>query len=210
MAREDLSKRGKVGETYRSGSFAKAKKKGLKTADLSKKQLQRAQTARGRKVTKKQVTRATKNEASISDTQFETGKGVTKGGKLFTGTVTLASGRKATYVKGRRVVASKKAPAKPARSRGGSGGRTTSKPRATTTRVSPSARGEGAGRVTPTRQPVSKVARQATDSFVSMPRNASDRSRARNLPGRTRRRPASWLSRTSRGQWNPTTRRYER
>lgn len=151
MAREDLSKRGKVGGVYRSGSFAKAKKRGAKTANLTKKDLSRAQTARGKKVSQRQVAKATKKtaRADISETQFEKGRGVTRNGKLFTGTVKLASGKTATYVRGRRVVAGKKSTSA---GRGGSGGRststTTSRPstkKTTTTRVSPSQRGEGSG-----------------------------------------------------------------
>lgn len=145
MAREDLSKRGKVGGVYRSGSF-----KGKKAANLSKAQLKRATTARGKKVSQKAVTKATSaKRTSISQTQFEKGRGVTKDGKLFTGRVKLASGKTATYVRGRRVVAGKKAAA-PARGRSGSGSRggtttPTTKRNVTTTRVTPSQRGEGAG-----------------------------------------------------------------
>ena len=139
MAREDLSGRGKVGETYRSGKFKKARAKGLKTSDLSKAQLKRAQTARGKKVSQKSVKRATRNVANISETQFEKGRGVTRNGKLFTGQVKLASGKMATYVKGRRVVAGPKK--KPATGgRGVSGGRgsgsgTQAKPSSTSSRV---------------------------------------------------------------------------
>lgn len=149
MAREDLTGRGQKGGVYRSGKFAKAKKRGAKTANLTKSDLSRAQTARGKKVSQRQVAKATKKtaRADISETQFEKGRGVTRNGKLFTGTVKLASGKRATYVRGRRVVAGKKPAA-----RGGSGGRststTTSPPstkKTTTTRVSPSQRGEGSG-----------------------------------------------------------------
>lgn len=107
---EDLSKRKKVGDVYRSGSFAKAKKKGLKVSDLKKGQLKRAQTVGGKKITARQVKRATNvaNRTNISDTSFVKGQGVMKDGKLFTGSVTLASGKTAQYVKGRRVVAGAK------------------------------------------------------------------------------------------------------
>lgn len=154
MAREDLTGRGQKGGVYRSGSFAKAKKRGAKTANLTKKDLSRAQTARGKKVSQRQVTKATKKtaRANISETQFEKGRGVTRNGKLFTGTVKLASGKRATYVRGRRVVAGKKSTAA---GRGGSGGRggatataKTTKPG--TTRVTPSERGEGSGASKPT------------------------------------------------------------
>lgn len=120
---EDLSKRGKVGNVYRSGSFTKAKKKGLKVSDLKKSQLKRAQTVRGKKITARQIKRATNvaNKTDISKTQFVKGQGVLgPNGKPLTGSVTLASGKTAQYVKGRRVVAAKKAPAKPS-----SGGTTT-------------------------------------------------------------------------------------
>ena len=142
---DDLSKRGMVGGVYRSGRF-----KGKKAADLTKAQLKRAETARGKKVSQKQVRKATSRVTTdISRTKFEKGRGVTKNGRLFTGTVKLASGKTATYVKGRRVVAGKK------RSAGsGGGGGTTAKPPApkrnvTTSRVSPSRRGEGAGGAKP-------------------------------------------------------------
>ena len=146
MAREDLSGRGKVGDVYRSGRF-----KGKKAANLSKAQLKRAQTARGKKVSQKSVKRATRNVANISETQFEKGRGVTRNGKLFTGQVKLASGKMATYVKGRRVVAGPKK-ASGGRGRGGSGaggtGGTGSRAaNIPTSRVSPSRRQEGAGRL---------------------------------------------------------------
>jgi hypothetical protein len=116
---EDLSKRKKVGDVYRSGSFAKAKKKGLKVSDLKKSQLKRAQTVGGKKITARQVKRATNvaNKTNISDTSFVKGQGVMKDGKLLTGSVTLASGKTAQYVKGRRVVAGPKKDS----SKGGSG-----------------------------------------------------------------------------------------
>ena len=125
---EDLSKRGKVGDVYRSGSFTKAKKKGLKVSDLKKSQLKRAQTVGGKKITARQVKRATNvaNETNISDTKFVKGQGVLgPNGKPLTGSVTLASGKTAQYVKGRRVVAgAKKAPSGGG---GGGGGRTVTK-----------------------------------------------------------------------------------
>ena len=147
---EDLSKRGKVGDVYRSGSFAKAKKKGLKTSALNKTQLKRAQTVGGKKITARQVKRATnaKNKTSISDTKFVKGQGVIgPNGKPLTGSVTLASGKTAQYVKGRRVVASKKAPVTTRRGGGGggSGVATPQRGKGTVTRVSPSDRQEGAG-----------------------------------------------------------------
>lgn len=147
---EDLSKRGKVGDVYRSGSFAKAKKKGLKTSNLNKTQLKRAQTVGGKKITARQVKRATsaKNKTSMSDTKFVKGQGVLgPNGKPLTGSVTLASGKTAQYVKGRRVVASKKAPVTTRRGGGGGGSGVATPPRGkgTVTRVSPSDRGEGSG-----------------------------------------------------------------
>ena len=147
---EDLSKRGKVGDVYRSGSFAKAKKKGLKTSALNKAQLKRAQTVGGKKITARQVKRATnaKNKTSISDTKFVKGQGVIgPNGKPLTGSVTLASGKTAQYVKGRRVVASKKAPVTTRRGGGGGGSGVATPPRGkgTVTRVPPSVRGEGGG-----------------------------------------------------------------
>ena len=156
--REDLSKRGKIGETYRSGKF-----KGKKAADLSKAQLKRATTARGKKVSQKAVTRATKakNMANISDTQFVKGKGVMKGGKLFTGQVKLASGKTATYVKGRRVVAGKKS----AGGGTGGGGKGSNIP---TTRVTPQQRQENARRT-----PESYNRQGAEGPRQSIPRNGT-------------------------------------
>jgi len=155
---EDLSKRGKVGDVYRSGSFAKAKKKGLKVSDLKKSQLKRAQTVGGKKITARQVKRATNvaNKTNISDTSFVKGQGVMKNGKLLTGSVTLASGKTARYVKGRRVVAgAKKAPSTGGGGGGGGGGGTTT-PKRTTTRVPPSRRDEGAGGKPPAPKPTDK------------------------------------------------------
>lgn len=100
---EDLSKRGKVGDVYRSGSYKKAAKRGFKTAGLTSKEMRKATTLRGKKLTAKQRTRASELK-DISQTRWEKGRGVVdKSGKAFTGTVMLASGKTASYVKGRRV-----------------------------------------------------------------------------------------------------------
>lgn len=82
-----------------------------KTLNLTKKQI----AAKG----KKAVAASKQAATSISDTKFEKGKGVTKGGKAFTGKVDLGGGNIAVYVDGKRVRAAKKAAAP---SRGGSGG----------------------------------------------------------------------------------------
>lgn len=116
---EDLSKRGKVGDVYRSGSYKKAARRGFKTAGLTSKEMGKATTLRGKKLTAKQRTRASELK-DISQTRWEKGRGVVdKSGKAFTGTVMLASGKTASYVKGRRVGIG---PKKKAPSGGGGGG----------------------------------------------------------------------------------------
>ena len=140
--------RGKVGDVYRSGKY-----KG-KTTDLSKKQVAGARRvgSAGRSGVGKKEAKAAMKSVSISDTTWKkaserTGpraKGgilVGKDGKAITGTVTLASGKKATYVRGKRVQAAYK----PTKSPSGGGGK-----KIPTTRVAPSVRGEGgAGSVRP-------------------------------------------------------------
>lgn len=117
--REDLSKRGMKDGVYRSGSFKKAKKKGYKVANLTKKQVKRGK-AGGKKVTEKQAKAAQKNVVQISDTKFVRGEGVMgPDGKPLTGKVQLASGKMAHYVNGRRV---KSGGPKGNRSGGGRGG----------------------------------------------------------------------------------------
>jgi len=100
---QDLSKRGKVGDVYRGGSYKKAKARGYKTAGLSADQMKKATTLKGKKVSAGQMKKAGVLK-DISSTRWEKGKGVVgPGGKAFTGTVQLASGKTASYVKGRRV-----------------------------------------------------------------------------------------------------------
>jgi len=100
---EDLSKRGKVGDVYRSGSYKKAKKSGFKTAGLSSDQMKKATTLKGKKVSAAQMKKAGVLQ-KIENTKFVKGKGVVgPGGKAFTGSVILASGKSASYVKGRRI-----------------------------------------------------------------------------------------------------------
>lgn len=117
--------RGMKNGVYRSGKY-----KG-KTTNLTKKQVaagRRVGKAGQSRVGKKTAQRAMK-EVKIQDTTWKkaserTGpraKGgilVNKDGKPVTGTVTLASGKKATYVRGKRVAAVKKTTG----GRGGSGG----------------------------------------------------------------------------------------
>jgi len=123
---EDLSKRGKVGDVYRSGSYKKAAKKGYKTTGLSRKQMGKATTLKGKALTKRQKTRASELK-SISDTKWVKGKGVVgKNGKAFTGTVQLASGKTASYVNGRRVGVNTKKTKTPAAKGKGGNGKTTS------------------------------------------------------------------------------------
>jgi hypothetical protein len=100
---QDLSKRGKVGDVYRGGSYKKASKAGYKTAGLSSAQMKKATTLKGKKISASQMKKAGELKP-ISSTTFVKGKGVVgPGGKAFTGTVQLASGKTASYVKGRRI-----------------------------------------------------------------------------------------------------------
>lgn len=103
MAREDLSKRGKVGDVYRSGSYKKAAKRGYKTTNVPTEKFKKVTTLKGQKLTAAQ--RAKVGELKdIGTTHWEKGKGVVgPGGKAFTGTVQLASGKTASYFQGRRV-----------------------------------------------------------------------------------------------------------
>jgi hypothetical protein len=97
---QDLSKRGKVGDVYRGGSYKKSK---VKTAGLSSDEMKRATTLKGKKVSAGQMKKAGVLK-DISSTRWEKGKGVVgPGGKAFTGSVQLASGKTASYVKGRRI-----------------------------------------------------------------------------------------------------------
>lgn len=150
-----------MAEIQRSGKY-----KG-KTRDLTKKQVaagRRVGKAGKASIGKKEVKRAMKS-IDIRDTTWkkaETRTGprakggivVGKDGKPITGTVTLASGKTATYVRGKRVRAVPQKKSKGGGSMGGGsrGGGTTTKNNIPTTRVSPSARGEGAGGRT-TRKP---------------------------------------------------------
>jgi len=136
---EDLSERGMKGGVYRSGKYKKAKKRGYKVAGLTRKEMGKATTLKGKKLTAAQRRKASELK-DISQTKWVKGKGVVgPGGKAFTGTVQLASGKTASYVKGRRVgVGPKKKPA--TGGRGVSGGRgggsgTQAKPSSTSSRV---------------------------------------------------------------------------
>ncbi len=151
---EDLSKRGKVKGQYRSGGYKKQRAKGRQVSGLTKKQVaagRRVGKAGRSKVTKKEAKASYKN-IDISQTRWKSAgertgpraKGgivVDKSGKPITGTVKLASGKTATYVRGKRVTYK----AKPAGGGGGGGGTSASRPKPTTTRVPPSMRQEGAG-----------------------------------------------------------------
>lgn len=147
-----------------SAGMSKPKKeawKGAKTRNLTAKQQAKAKRVVGggrmEKITKSERTAASKAGPGIGETKWMTAKerkeagqkgrgGLLVGadGKPVTGTITLASGKKAQYVRGKRIGV---AAGKP-KGQSGSGG--TSRPRTTTTRVTPSARGEGAGSVRPT------------------------------------------------------------
>lgn len=90
-------------EQKRSGQYKKAKKAGYKVAGLTAEQSKRATTLKGKKVSAAQLKKANVLK-DIGTTRWEKGKGVVgPGGKAFTGSVILASGKTATYVKGRRV-----------------------------------------------------------------------------------------------------------
>jgi len=135
---EDLSKRKMIKGKYVSGKYSKQKAKGRKVSGLTKKQVaagRRVGKAGRSSITKKESKAAAKN-IDISQTRWKapserTGpraKGgivVDKSGKPITGTVKMANGRTATYVRGKRVTYK----AKPA-SRGRGGG-TSSSPRPT-------------------------------------------------------------------------------
>jgi hypothetical protein len=112
-------------EQRRSGSYKKAKARGYKTAGLSADQMKKATTLKGKKVSAGQMKKAGELK-DISSTRWEKGKGVVgPGGKAFTGSVTLASGKTASYVKGRRIgVGPAKKAAPPKRTGGGGSGRT--------------------------------------------------------------------------------------
>ena len=139
-----------MAEIQRSGKY-----KG-KTRDLTKKQVaagRRVGKAGKRTIGKKEAKRAMKaidiRETSWKKAETRTGpraRGgivVDRAGKPITGTVTLASGKTATYVRGKRVRA---VPKKGGGGSGAGGGGGTSNARnIPTSRVSPSARGEGAG-----------------------------------------------------------------
>lgn len=85
------------------GKYAKAKKKGFKVAGLSAKQMEKATTLKGKKLTAGQKTKASKL-TDISKTKWVEGKGVVgPKGKAFTGSVILPNGKTASYVNGRRV-----------------------------------------------------------------------------------------------------------
>ena len=131
---EDLSKRKMIKGKYVSGKYSKQKAKGRKVSGLTKKQVaagRRVGKAGRSTITKKESKAAAKN-IDISQTQWKkaserTGpraKGgivVDKSGKPITGTVKMANGRTATYVRGKRVTYK----AKPTSRGRGSGGKTT-------------------------------------------------------------------------------------
>lgn len=105
-------------------------KYGRKSENLSAKQLKAAGALKASK----------KREVDISETRREGNVTLGPGGKPLTGTVKLGGGKTAVYKGGKRVQAGPAAGMKSKKT--SSGTRVT---RTTTTRVSPSARGEGAG-----------------------------------------------------------------
>ena len=90
-------------EQKRSGQFKKAQKRGFKVSGLTREQSMKQTTLKGKKLSAAQLRKA--NELKdIGTTTFTKGKGVTgPGGKAFTGSVTLASGKTASYFQGRRI-----------------------------------------------------------------------------------------------------------
>lgn len=188
---QDLSKRGKVGNVYRSGSYKKAAKKGYKTTGLTRKQMSKVTTLKGKALTKKQKTRASELK-SISDTKWVKGKGVVgKNGKAFTGTVQLASGKTASYVKGRRVGVNTKK--KTTKTQTGP-----YKPPVSTTRVTPQQRQENAGpRTTGTGATAAKI---SSDNLRSLGRARSIARRG----GRQAARQASTIQSTGRPMSTPS------
>ena len=102
------------------GKYTKAKKRGYKVAGLSAKQMEKATTLKGKKLTAGQKTKASKL-TDISGTKWVKGKGVVgPKGKSFTGSVILPNGKTASYVKGRRIgINTKKATVAKPRSNGG-------------------------------------------------------------------------------------------
>jgi hypothetical protein len=189
---DDLSKRGKVGDVYRSGSYKKARERGYKTAGLSNEKFKKATTLKGQKLTAAQ--RAKVGEVKkISKTRWEKGKGVVgPGGKAFTGTVQLASGKTASYFRGRRVGYKAGSAAPKAGTRTGPKGPTR---RVTTTRVTPQQRGEGGNTgkgATGTTRPYNATLMRKSETQ----RRGMAATRGRNI----KRRPISvWNSKTQ--QW---------
>jgi len=217
-----------MAEIKRSGTY-----KGRKTRDLTRKQV-----AQGRRVGKagrssigKKEAKAAMKSIDIRDTTWKkaserTGpraKGgivVGKDGKPITGTVTLASGKKATYVRGKRVAA-KKAAAKP-RSQGGGvtraqaaaarrGSGSGSKQKPTMTRVPPSMRQEGAGStksggsskpktIIGRNQPLTKG--EAPGRFQSKSRPAAGTTTKTPKVGDTRKVPFGNTGRYKRQRWD--------
>jgi len=87
----------------RSGQFKGAKKRGYQVSGLTSEQSKQATTLKGKKISAGQLKKANVLK-DISSTKFVKGKGVVgPGGKAFTGSVILASGKSASYVKGRRI-----------------------------------------------------------------------------------------------------------
>jgi hypothetical protein len=133
-------------------------KYGRKSENLSKKELK----ASGG------LAASRKRTVDISQTRREGQFTLGPGGKRLTGTVNLGGGKTAVYKGGKRVQAT------PA-SKGGGGGR--AKPSVSATRVSPSARGEGAGGRKGNRQALSGTVSSAISSEVnkiSRPNNRSN------------------------------------
>jgi hypothetical protein len=97
----------KKGQKVKDAPYSVGNYKG-KTLNLTAKQIAKSGVKGAKKAAAAKAT-------SISDTKFEKGKGVTKGGKAFTGTVDLGGGNMAVYVGGKRVRAAAKKAATPTR-----------------------------------------------------------------------------------------------
>lgn len=178
-------------------------KKAGKTLNLTKKQVaagRRVGKAGQSKVRAGEVKQA-RQEVKIQDTTWKKASERTgprarggillnKDGKPVTGTVTLASGAKATYVRGKRVAAAKPKP-KPVTSRSGNGSRAASIP---TTRPSAAQTGAGAGGTRNTGG--------ATTSRISSD-NLRTLGRARSIARRTGSQQAGRQASTIRGTGRP-------
>lgn len=168
---------GSMGKTGGMGG-----KYGRKSENLSAKQLKAAGALKASK----------KRTVDISQTRREGAVTLGPGGKPLTGTVKLANGKTAVYKGGKRVQAG---PAAGMKSKKPSSG--TRVTRTTTTRVSPSARGEGAGSA---RTTTSATANLSPSALKNLGRARSQAARGSAQAGRQ----ASTISSTGRPMSTPS------